>query len=700
MKISQINLTNFRIYKGENTVSFSPFTDKNISIIAGKNGYGKTTFLTSLIWVFYGKLMGQVEDKYRRDIKSYGGYDNFLCSLINRDLQREFEAGSVKRASFSIEVTLTDLLIPSIPCKEVRIKRSFNLENNKEELTIFIDGTENELTKEVGYEVFINDFILPREIAKFFFFDAEKIVSLAEAKSKDELRSLSKAYSEVLGIKKYEDLKTNLETLLTKLRRAGVSGMDKSKLDSLLEKEKELEGLIELNIEKQFECDREIIAKRKISDELQEKLIREGNSITVEELNILKSKRDGLAKESSEIKSRLNNLMEFAPFIIAGKKLTDLRNQLLKEQSQANHIIDSKIIKKEIESYSKMVLKKLKDNQLPISDISSIEKILKSTLKDNTSKDKEDNTLESVDILLDFNKDQYLAFEAIYANIKGNYVSQLNAIVQEEKNNRVVLSKTNQKIKQAEARKGNEIVKKYREEKVLINDKISTLTIDKNSLLEEIGELKNRLKITRKESSEYEKNFNLIETDRKKYNVTENLLSKINTLITRIKEEKKYALQKALKLGLNKLMHKNDFVSNVKVNIDGDIMDIDLLDSKNNVINKDSLSKGEQQLYATALLKALVDESGIQFPVFIDSPLQKFDKNHSQNIIKEFYPDISNQVVLLPLLEKELTEEEYMILKPNLNKTFIIESDNDSSTIKQKDLMEVFKKAKEDVLSN
>ncbi|WP_026776289.1 DNA sulfur modification protein DndD [Polaribacter sp. Hel_I_88] len=699
MKISQINLTNFRIYKGENIVSFSPFTDKNINIIAGKNGYGKTTFLTSLIWVFYGKLMGQVEDKYRRDIKSYGGYDNFLRSLINKDIHRKFESGSIKTANFSIEVTLTDLLVPSIPCKEVRIKRSFNLANNKEDLTIFIDGTENELTKEVGYEVFINDFILPREIAKFFFFDAEKIVSLAEAKSKEELRSLSKAYSEVLGIKKYEDLKKNLETLLTKLRRAGVSGMEKSKLDSLLEKEKELKRLIELNLEKQLECDREIIIKRKISDELQEKLIREGNSITLEELKNVKSKRDELTKESSEIKSRLNDLMEFAPLIIAGKKLVDLRDQLLKEQSQAEHLIDSKIIKKEIESFSEKVLKRLKDNQLPISEITTIEKILNNTIKENNNQ-KENNTIKSVDVLLDFNKDQNLAFEAIYSNIKGNYVNQLNAIVQEEKNNRVVLSRTNQKIKQAEARKDNEIVKKYREERDLINERISTLTKDKNSLLEEIGELKNRLRVTRKESSEYEKNFKLIETDRKKYDVTENLLSKINTLITRIKEEKKYALQKALKLGLNKLMHKDDFVSNIKVNIDGDIMDIDLLDSKNNVINKDSLSKGEQQLYATALLKALVDESGIQFPVFIDSPLQKFDKNHSQNIIQEFYPEISNQVVLLPLLEKELTEEEYMMLKPNLSKTFMIESNKDCSTIKQKDLMEVFKKAKEDVYSN
>ncbi len=696
MKIAQIKLNNFRIYKGENTVSFLPFNEKNINVITGKNGFGKTTFLTSLIWVFYGKLMGLVEDKYRRDIKSYGGYDNFLLSLINRDIQRDFELGTIKNASFSIEVTLTDLLLPSIPCKEVRLKRSFDLAMNNEELNIFIDGTENELTKEVGYEVFINDFILPREIAKFFFFDAEKIVSLAEAKSKDELRSLSKAYSEVLGIKKYEDLKRNLETLLTKLRRAGISGMVKSKLDSLLEKEKELEVLIELNLDKQVDCDREIIAKRKISDELQEKLIREGNSISLEELKILKKRRDELTKESVEIKSKLNNLMEFAPLIIAGKKLVDLRDQLLKEQSQADNTIDSEIIKKEIESFSKKVLKNLNNSNLLISEIETIEKIITGTLSNDYKENR--NIHEPVDILLDFNKDQYLAFEAIYANIKGNYVNQLNAIVQEEKNNRVVLSRTNIKIKQAEARKDNEIVKKYREERILINKRISDLINDNNKLLEELGELKNRLKITRKGSSEYEKNFKLIETDQKKHDVTKKLLSKINTFIARIKEEKKYALQKSLQLGLNKLMHKENFVASVKVNIDNDIMDIDLIDTKGNVINKDALSKGEQQLYATALLKALVDESGIKFPVFIDSPLQKFDKHHSQNIIQEFYPEISNQVVLLPLLEKELTENEFKMLKPHLSKTFIIENNQDRSSIKQKDLTDLFKK--EDVYSN
>ena len=57
-----------------------------MSLIAGKNGFGKTTFLTSLIWGLYGNLMAQVEEKYKKDIKSAGGYDEYLNKLLNNSV--------------------------------------------------------------------------------------------------------------------------------------------------------------------------------------------------------------------------------------------------------------------------------------------------------------------------------------------------------------------------------------------------------------------------------------------------------------------------------------------------------------------------------------------------------------------------------------------------------------------------------------
>ena len=121
-------------------------------------------------------------------------------------------------------------------------------------------------------------------------------------------------------------------------------------------------------------------------------------------------------------------------------------------------------------------------------------------------------------------------------------------------------------------------------------------------------------------------------------------------------------------------MHKSDFVHQVDVDINDEIIDIHLYDNADNRIPTESLSKGEQQLYATAILKALVDESNVKFPIFIDSPLQKFDKRHSSKIITDFYPNISEQVVLFPLLEKELSVPEYEELLPNVSNAYFIKN--------------------------
>src|SRR5690606_4105172 len=126
MKINRIKFQNFRIYKGENEIILSPNNSKNINIIAGKNGFGKTTFLTSLIWVFYGKMMSEVEDKYKKDIKNAGGYEKFIKTLLNRDVKADYENNLKINPVFSVEIELKDILIPSIPCKSVVIKRSYD----------------------------------------------------------------------------------------------------------------------------------------------------------------------------------------------------------------------------------------------------------------------------------------------------------------------------------------------------------------------------------------------------------------------------------------------------------------------------------------------------------------------------------------------------------------------------------------------
>ena len=45
MYIKEIELNNFRIYKGVNKITLLPEKDKNVIVVSGKNGFGKTTFI-------------------------------------------------------------------------------------------------------------------------------------------------------------------------------------------------------------------------------------------------------------------------------------------------------------------------------------------------------------------------------------------------------------------------------------------------------------------------------------------------------------------------------------------------------------------------------------------------------------------------------------------------------------------------------
>lgn len=170
------------------------------------------------------------------------------------------------------------------------------------------------------------------------------------------------------------------------------------------------------------------------------------------------------------------------------------------------------------------------------------------------------------------------------------------------------------------------------------------------------------------------------------------LIHTIQKFLIRFKDEKKRALEKKLQEKLISFLHKKDLVHNVVVDIqgNGEDVDINLFDVNNRKIDKGILSMGERQMFASALLGALVEETGLDFPVFIDSPMQKFDINHSQNILTKFYPNVSKQVILFPLLLKELTENEYSMIEQYVNKTYLIKTAKGGSSFQEVEPNELF----------
>ena len=677
MYIKDIELNNFRIYKGKNKIDLLPRNDKNIIVVSGKNGFGKTTFLMSLVWCLYGRQMEKVDELYLKEIADKGGYGKYIGNSLNRLAKSEGET------KFSVSVTFTDVKIPDITCNEIKITRTYDIvTSSSDKVEVLIDSYQNELIQDLttdgkqdGEEIFIRDFILPIEIAKFFFFDAEKIVSLAEINSPEQRRLLSKAYTEVLGIKKYEDLKDHLENIQDEYRKKSAKPQERQEFNeietAILNKQIGIED-VESQIQ---ELNQEKIEKQSESNEIQMKLIQEGNLMTLEQLNELKSEESHLNEKINDLQNDLKDLFDLIPFGLAGETLMEVSNQLETEKNYK----ESKFKQEDVGEKTNLILDDLEAEKKNFNGIigTEIRNFYEDQIKNLIKKyffsdipDLPSNFLS----LHDFSNVETNEISALINNLKHTFKDLFAKINDDYSKSKNEIDSIRRKIRKAEKDAEDEYIANLRNDKTRLDNRIFSIEKDIYDFGERIGGFKNEIKTVKQRQEELRKKIDDSRRYTEKDEKTQTLIYNLKEFIKAFKVTTKEKLEDNILNELNILMHKKGFIKKVAVDINqaGDDVDINLYNSRNEKIDKGSLSMGERQMYASALLKALVDESEIDFPVFIDSPMQKFDKDHAENVIKEFYPNVSKQVILFPLLHKELTESEFELLKPNISKSYII----------------------------
>lgn len=703
MVIKNITLYNYRLYYGKNSIDFNVKDNRNLFIITGENGYGKTTFLHSLIWCLYGKNASEVdEDSYRETLNS--SYVKIQKSNLNviaqeklklvsdetkKDIAKKGYNGFEEIKSYStyyVSMEFAEVMIPSVPCKSLKIIRSYDSITSKEETKILIDGRPSELTEDMGADIFINDFILSRDIARFFFFDSERIVSLAETTTKSNRQRLSSAYNEVLGVKKYEDLKSNLENLRLRFRRHSDDIANRRKLENLVRSEKSLKD----RQDKLNSLSEQIIStlsdQRKMDEQYQISLMREGSSMTLEKYKTLQLVKEKGLEKDKEYKSKLKDFLEEAPFAIVGKLFNETKSQIVQDYKISQSVKDSENLTMVINGISlelKNLISTLPTSSTQKEDLSvKVEGILSKYKGKQVDKEP----------LLNVPKAMYDDFLALYTNIVTTYKSEFEHLADDYKKNRQLLERTSRRIANMQNQENDNLIKEIRSKKNILEKQIASNETRLRAIHESLGIINDKLQKVKEEIQETSKTISLAADDVNKDKLAEELIEELNVFLVSLREQKKDSLERRIKGILNSLMHKPDFIGRVEVlNSSEDDMKINLYTPQGILIDKDGLSKGEQQLYATSLLKALVEESGIQFPVFIDSPLQKFDKDHADRIIKEFYPSISKQVILFPLLYKEINKGEVEAMKDILNESYIIKNDTDCSHFEKIDIEQLMK---------
>ena len=186
MLIESIKLENFRQFQNE-SITFADGSDgKNVTIILGENGSGKTTFAQAFFWCMYGET--SFSDK----------------RLLNSKVASKMIPGS--KETVRVELCLKHGLLNYVLTREQVYVRDYTKLTPQNSVFAIAtrqpDGTLVYEKKTACEDVVKN--ILPKELSRYFFFDGERI----EKMSKD-----------IAGNKKSDDFAQAVNGLL------GLNGM-------------------------------------------------------------------------------------------------------------------------------------------------------------------------------------------------------------------------------------------------------------------------------------------------------------------------------------------------------------------------------------------------------------------------------------------------------------------------------------------
>jgi DNA sulfur modification protein DndD len=242
ISIESLTLTNFGPFYGENTIDFTtkPKAPPHV-LIGGQNGAGKTHLLRALYLAVAGPVgVGDLKNVEADSGATRFNFDHLLnrrarregedaCSLAVNIIQRDADSGDERKLTLQREIQFRPSSGPTWTSIATKSDGSPPI-------------TDGDLIER------LRDAYLPRHLARFFFFDAEKSQNFQLG---DE--DIVKGISRILGLWSYERLEDELRTMVTTTnRQLSSSGASNAaaKLGEVSGRIRQIQGQIKSNEDK------------------------------------------------------------------------------------------------------------------------------------------------------------------------------------------------------------------------------------------------------------------------------------------------------------------------------------------------------------------------------------------------------------------------------------------------------------------
>ena len=645
MHLTKVTLKNYGVYRDKTEFNFTTTSDKPVVLVGGTNGAGKTTLFESILVGFYGiSFLGKKTTKKE--------YNKFLANKIHRFL------GSTASAD-STSIIIDFKYFHNGDVDDYTVDRTWRNEDGRiiEELKIKKDNKRLDSVEESQWQSFIEE-LIPRGVAKLFFFDGEKIVKMAEEENEDiEIKS---SFDSLLGLDIVEQLHSDLKVHIMRNMKDDAKTIQIQHDQHLKERDEILDDI------SRYEA--KLGAKNTETDELG----REINTIEAQVSKIgggfaskrgeLKTKKASLQMKKITLESDLRTIISGpTPLGLIPQLIKSLKSQIVKDEKILKQEIRQEILHEKESELSKLLKSKKLWNEID-TDSQSKEKLIEDILSVFESEQK-----SKTSSMFNLSPLDYANILTLFDNLKTKYLQNLKKLSDEYRDVNDELQKIDASLVNAPN-----------------DDELGPLISKLNSLHEEQGVLKTEAghleqQISSKNSYLKMLNFKLRNILADKYKdknagVQAELATKVQKVldeyVEKLKIKKLELLEKYLLEEIQRLMHKENLVT--KVSVDKDTFEIKLFDKDGNQSPKDLLSKGEKQMYATAVLLALAKTSGKPLPFMIDTPLARLDVGHRDNLIKKFFPYASHQVVIFST-DSEIDQKYYLQMKPYLSRSYAME---------------------------
>ena len=640
MIFENLLINNFGVYSGKQNFDLSTKEKKPVILIGALNGSSKTTFLQAIDFVLYGKFSNFF---YSQKLS----YENFLKKNINKN---NYDEGA--------QVELVFFRKYKGKNEKFKISRNWKAigKKIKEEFFVFIDDVYDEdITKD--WDNFV-DQILPSRVASLFFFDGEKIEQLADLEQSKGV--LKKAINSLLGLEIVDQLNTDVDEFQKRSVLQLKTDDEKKNINKL---KKEVDGFED----RIREIDESIV---KVEDELAKKAsdIRELNVVLSQKGISYYEKKQEYEKELQVIDEKRteisDELVKLAsgdlPLLVVKKELAAMVDQSKSLLENQNKTDSQKKNNDLIEIISSFVLKNSKDDKFTknFERFVSDKKIIDTAILDN------ENLLPNLNYQ-DLNSLLNHNLDTAEKDIKKK-INTINKLEEEYEKISQLINKipTDDEIKP--------LIDKLEEHQ---KDEAKLIT-KKNILDEQRGQINGPLiKINIELKKEYEKKTtqDLVNLDKKRFvDYSVRIKDVLSTFHVKALDFHIKRLEKLILECFKSLHRKKDFIKSIK--IDTSTFDLQIFEAKNVQVDTDILSAGERQLLAVAILWGLAKASSSAAPTVIDTPLGRLDSEHRLNLVEQYFPTASKQVILLST-DEEINKKYHKYIKPYLARSYKIEYD-------------------------